>query len=127
MIEGTPDVEIYDELDCREGDTMVVKHTFSGFYSTDLEFLLRVNGIDTVIIGGVATQTCCEATARDARLRNFKVIFLSDGNATFDQFPDVGWGAMSGDEVQRHVLTILALRHAEVLSIDEVIERISKS
>lgn len=127
LIEGTLDAEIYDELKRQKGDIVVVKRTFSGFYGTDLELILRVNGIDTVIISGVATHTCCEATARDARLRNFKVIFLSDGTATFDQLPDMGWGTMSGDDVQKHVLTIMALRHAEVLSIDAVMGRISKS
>ena len=37
-----------------------------------------------VIIGGVATNVCCESTARDAFFRDFKVIFLTDGYGTFD-------------------------------------------
>lgn len=126
LIEGTPDVEIYDEIDQQKGDIIIVKRAFSAFFGTDLDLILRIKGIDTLIISGITTHSCCEATARDARHRNYKVIFLSDGTATFDYLPDKGWGIISGDDVQRVVLTIMALRNAEVSSIEEVIVRLSK-
>lgn len=127
VIEGTSDVEIYDELERQEDDIVVVKRAFSAFFGTDLDLILRINRIDTVIIGGLATHSSCEATARDARHRNYKVIFLSDGTATYDQFHDMGWGEIPGDEVRRVVLTIMALRNAEVLSIEEVLSRLQVS
>ena len=43
---------------------------------------LRSAGIDTLIITGTLTNCCCESTARDAMQRDYKVIFVSDGNAT---------------------------------------------
>lgn len=125
--EGTSDIKIYDEIDYLENDIVVAKRAFSAFYDTDLDLILRANGIDTVIISGVATHSCCEATARDARHRNYKVIFLSNGTATYDFLPDMGWGVISGDDVQRVVLTIMAHRNAEVLSVEDVMKRISKS
>lgn len=123
LIEGTPDVDIYDEMERKEGDIMITKRAHSAFYGTELDLVLRIQGIDTLIVAGVDTVACCEATARDARHRNYKVIFLSDGTATHDR-PDVGWGAFSADEAQRFVLTFLALRYAEVLSVGQVMKRI---
>jgi len=125
VIEGTTDVDIYDEMDRQENDIIVTKRVFSAFSGTDLDHILRINGIDSVIIGGLAAHSSCEATARDARHRNYKVFFLSDGTATYDSFRDMGWGAIPGEEVTRVVLTIMALRNAEVLSVEEALKRIS--
>lgn len=124
VIEGTSDAEIYDEMDRQKDDIVVVKRVFSAFFGTDLDLILRINGITTLIIGGLAAHSSCEATARDARHRNYRVIFLSDGTATYDQFRDMGWGTIPGDEVHRVVLTIMALRNTEVLSVEEVLGRL---
>ena len=42
---------------------------------------MRARGIDTVLITGTVTNVCCESTARDAMMRNFRTIMVSDGNA----------------------------------------------
>ena len=55
---------------------------YSAFYKTDLEQYLMSIGIKNVIIGGVMTNLCCETTARDAFVRDFRVFFLVDGTAT---------------------------------------------
>lgn len=86
------DVEIYDEIERQEDDIVVVKRVFSAFFGTDLDLILRISEIDTMIIAGLAAHSSCEATARDARHRNYRVIFLSDGTATYDHFRDMGWG-----------------------------------
>ncbi|MBI4294445.1 MAG: cysteine hydrolase [Betaproteobacteria bacterium] len=125
LVKNTPDVELYAELDHDSSDVVITKPAYSAFYGTELEYILNVRGIDTLIIGGVATPFCCEATARDARHRNFKVIFLSDGNATDDRLADMGWGKFSADEVQRVVLTILASRYAEIASIAQILDRVA--
>jgi ureidoacrylate peracid hydrolase len=126
LIEGSSDVDIYPEMDRKKVDLHVAKRTFSAFYATDLDLLLRINNINTLIISGVATHSCCEATARDARHRNYRVLFLSDGTATYDILPDMGWGEISGEDVQKFVLTTLALRGAEVLSVEELLQRLSE-
>ena len=43
---------------------------------------LKAKGIDTLIITGTLTNCCCESTARDALQMGYKVIFMSDANAT---------------------------------------------
>ena len=88
---------------------------------------MRNKGIDTVIIGGVVLYACCESTAREARHRNYKVIFLSDGNGLYEQLADQGWGTVSAEEAKKVVLTILAYAFADVSSTEEVIRQVSKS
>ena len=61
---------------------MVKKFRYSGFYGTPLENLLRALGRDMIAITGVATNVCCDSTARRA-MRDFKVVFLSDCSASF--------------------------------------------
>ena len=125
LIVGTRDVDIYPEVERHNGDILLLKQAYSAFWGTELDLLLRINGIDTLIIGGVDTVFCCESTTREARHRNYRVILLADGTETSDQ-PDMGWGTISADEVQRFVLTIMALRYAEVASVEEVIMRIQE-
>jgi nicotinamidase-related amidase len=81
--EGTPGAEIYEPVKPTEGDLVVKKFRYSGFYGTQLENLLRALGRDTIAITGVATNVCCDCTARDGAMRDFKVLFLSDCNASF--------------------------------------------
>jgi isochorismatase family protein/alpha/beta hydrolase family protein len=64
-------------------DILLDKPRYGAFHGTDLDLILRARGIDTVIIAGIATNVCCETTAREAVVRDFRVFFLSDGTATF--------------------------------------------
>jgi biuret amidohydrolase len=125
IIAGTPNVEIYDELKPQPGDLVVAKPRYSAFYGTDLEAILRSKGIDTLIISGTVTNVCCESTTRDAFSRDYKVIFLSDGNAAGD-LPDMDFGPVSAEEIQKVVLTVLAMCFAQVSSIDQVIAEIEQ-
>ena len=49
--------------------------------ASDLEARLRALGIDTVIVTGTLTNVCCESTARDAMMRDLKVVLVADANA----------------------------------------------
>ena len=64
-------------------DLKVQKTRYSAFIqgSSNLEAMLRARGIDTVIITGTVTNVCCESTARDAMMRNFRTIMVTDANA----------------------------------------------
>lgn len=76
---------LWPGLDVRPGDLIVRKSRFGAFApgASDLDAILRARGVDTLIITGTATQVCCESTARDAMMLNYKVFFVADGNATF--------------------------------------------
>ena len=53
--------------------------------TSDLPGRLRARGFDTVLITGTVTNVCCESSARDAMMTNFKTIMVSDGNAAATQ------------------------------------------
>ncbi len=78
-----PGFELWPGLDVGAADLIVDKTRFSAFIqgSSDLEAVLRRKGIDTVLVTGTVTNTCCESTARDAMMRNFRTIMIADANA----------------------------------------------
>src|SRR5438094_773038 len=69
----------------RSDEAIVTKHRYGAFESSDLDLVLRSKGIRTVIMTGVATNVCVETTARQAFLRDYYVVFTSDGTATYSQ------------------------------------------
>lgn len=83
MSEGTLGHQIYEGLEVQPGDPAVRKTRYSAFIqgSSDLEAILRRRGVDTVLVSGTATNVCCESTARDAMMLNFRTIMVSDANA----------------------------------------------
>lgn len=80
---GSEGYALYKEMDARPDDIYVEKHRFSAFIqnSSDLDAILREKGVDTVLIAGTVTNVCCESTARDAMMLNYKVVMVSDCNA----------------------------------------------
>jgi ureidoacrylate peracid hydrolase len=63
----------------------VHKTHYSAFIqgSSDLDAQLSKRGIENVIVTGTATNVCCESTARDAMMLNYRTIMVSDANAAF--------------------------------------------
>jgi ureidoacrylate peracid hydrolase len=78
---------LWPGLDVKPADEIVDKYRFSGFLpgTSDLADRLRARGFDTVLITGTVTNVCCESSARDAMMMNFKTIMVSDGNAALSQ------------------------------------------
>ena len=73
--------------DVQPEDEIVKKYRYSGFLpgTSDLADRLRARGFDTVLITGTVTNVCCESSARDANMMNFRTIMVSDGNAALTQ------------------------------------------
>ncbi|HXJ80353.1 MAG TPA: isochorismatase family protein [Candidatus Methylomirabilis sp.] len=80
-VPGTWGSAFIDGFEPTPGEPVVVKHRFSGFIDTQLDSLLRSNGIRTVVMVGVATHCCVESTARDASMRDYYVVIPEDGVA----------------------------------------------
>lgn len=76
---------LWPELDVRPVDGQIVKNRFSAFIegSSNIVSYLRQSGIDALLIGGTATNICCESSARDAMMLNFKVTMVADALATY--------------------------------------------
>jgi ureidoacrylate peracid hydrolase len=115
LSEGAEGAALWHALDVQPGDRHVIKRRFSALIqgSSDLDARLRAAGVDTLIITGTATNVCCESTARDAMMMNYKVIFVSDGTATYN------------DEEHNATLGIMLAMFADVMSTDEVTARLS--
>lgn len=80
--------QLWPELDIQAGDLIVDKTRFSAFVpgTCALHETLQSRGIDTLIVTGTLTNVCCESTARDAMQRNYRVVFVTDGNAAKSDF-----------------------------------------
>jgi len=106
---------LFGDLEALPGDLRVKKVTYSAFMpgSSDIDAQLGARGIDTVLIAGTATNVCCESSARDAMLRDYRVIMLSDANATWT------------DEEHAATLNSFAMFFGDVMSIDEAAARLA--
>lgn len=78
-VEGTWGHEFIEEIKPLPGDIVVKKHRASAFIGTDLDMILRSNGIKTVALVGVVTPGCVESTARDASFFDYFVVIVEDG------------------------------------------------
>ena len=82
---GSPLQALWPELDAAPGDLRVAKNRYSAFIKNDFQRTLEQRGIDTLLIAGTKTNVCCESTARDAMMLDFKVVLLSDCTAALSQ------------------------------------------
>ena len=106
---------LFAELDVRDEDLIVPKDRFSALIqgASNLEAELRARDIDSVIITGTNTNVCCESTARDAMMLDFKTFMVEDANAAFSDAEHVAG------------LTTVAQVFADVLSTDDMLALIA--
>jgi ureidoacrylate peracid hydrolase len=102
--------DFYERIEPRQGEPVVTKHRYGAFHNTDLETILRVHGIRTVVLTGVATNACVETTAREAFVRDYYVVFTSDGTACYS------------DEAHEATLRTIDKYFGVVVSVDDVID-----
>jgi nicotinamidase-related amidase len=87
-IKGTEGAQVIAELKPEEGkDYIVEKRTYSGFYETGLDPLLRSlykgDGVKTVLLGGLHTNMCIRHTSADAFFRGYQIVIAQDGVEAF--------------------------------------------
>lgn len=75
---GTWGAEIVAEVAPQPGEMVITKHRSSAFVGTDLDLVLRSNGVASVIVCGVATYACVESTIRDAFNNDYYVVEVED-------------------------------------------------
>lgn len=81
LVEGTWNTEILPELQPLEGEPVVTKTRYSGFFETDLDATLRSLGARHLIVTGCTTSVCVESTVRDAMFRDYSCLVLEDCTA----------------------------------------------
>jgi ureidoacrylate peracid hydrolase len=81
LVKDTWNTAILPELTPHEGDVVVSKHRYSGFYETALDERLRELGVASLIFVGATTSVCVESTLRDAMYRDYQCLLLEDCTA----------------------------------------------
>ena len=111
MSEGTVGNALWPGLDVQPADAVVRKYRYSAFIqgASELPAMLRARGFDTVLITGTVTSVCCESSARDAMMLNFRTVMVSDGCAAMN------------DAEHAASLTAFYLQFGDVLTVDECI------
>lgn len=106
--------KVWQDLIVEPGDLTLVKNRYSALAhgASTLERVLRSLGIDTVLVSGTKTNVCCDSTARDAMMLDFKSVLLSDCCA-----------ALSDEEHLASLETFIQ-QFGDVMSADEVLARL---
>jgi ureidoacrylate peracid hydrolase len=106
---GSPMQTLWPELEVEPGDLRVAKNRYSPFIAGASNLRSLLEGKDTLLIAGTKTNVCCECTARDAMMLDYKVVMLSDCTA-----------ALSDDE-HRATLENMIQQFGDVLTAGEAL------
>ena len=109
LMEGTPAVELMDDLTRRPDEPLVRGQAANGFDRTILDTVLRMAGVDTLVLVGIATDVAIESTARAASDLGYRTIVVAD--------------ACTADTDESHARSLEVLRKwfAETLTANEVL------
>ena len=120
LVRDTWNTDVVDDLAPRDGDVVLYKNRYSGFYRTELDEQLRARGVETLIVVGATTSVCVESTVRNATFRDYRCLVVEDCVAE----PIAADAARTNQEASLLVLELLfawvtdaaavteALRHA---------------
>lgn len=107
-VDGSEGQAVIPELAPIEGELLVRKYRSSSFWGTNLDMLLRSNGIQTLVMTGCTTEGCVESTARDAMFNDYYVVVAED--------------CVASDDREQHDASLLLMRHRfDVVASPEII------
>ncbi|MFC1744612.1 isochorismatase family protein [Candidatus Riflebacteria bacterium] len=107
---GSKNWEIMETVKPENGEKIFNKNRYSAFMGTDLDEVLQEKGVEELIICGVLSNCCCETTARDAFMHDYRVFFPADATAT------------ANEELHLASLKNLAFAFAHVVSTEFLLE-----
>lgn len=106
-VPGTAGHEFTQDFIPLPNELVVRKYRSTGFWGTNLDMLLRSNGIETVVVGGYATGDCVESTARDAMFNDYHVVVPED--------------CIPRDDEANHEAWVLLMRHRfDMATVEEI-------
>ncbi len=108
-VAGTWDAAFYPGMEPARGEYVVDKHRFSGFFGTDLDELLRILRVDTLVVTGVATNVCVESTVRDAFAHDYRIVVPREATSSYTE------------EMEAASLAAMGFMFADVVGADEVV------
>jgi nicotinamidase-related amidase len=119
---GSDGALMHPALTVQPGEQVIKKHFPGAFTQAPLEAYLRRAGVDTVIVSGYMTQLCCDTTTRQARERDFDVLFAADATAARDLTGADG-EIVPHATIQRATLAAMG-QFAQVLPAHAIIARV---
>jgi nicotinamidase-related amidase len=115
LLEGTPAVEVIGDIAPQPDEPVVRGQAASGFDGTALDTILRVAGVDTLVLSGIATDVAVESTARAASDRQYRTIVVSDACQA------------DSDEAHARALDVLQKWFSETATADEVLNALRRA
>jgi nicotinamidase-related amidase len=108
-LDGSEGQKFVPGLEPLDGEVVVKKYRSSGFWGTNLDLVLRSNGIKSVVICGATTEGCVESTARDAMFNDYYVVIATD--------------AVGSDDRKQHEASMYLMKHRFDLATSELIRK----
>ncbi|HTT83448.1 MAG TPA: isochorismatase family cysteine hydrolase [Rhizomicrobium sp.] len=112
---GAPGTGIHPAVAPQQGEVVVTKHRVGAFTGTDLDMVLRANGIDTLVLAGIATSGVVLSTLRHAADADYQIVVAADCCSDRDA------------EVHRVLLEKVFPRQAKVVNCAEIISSLQTS
>ena len=118
LLRGSPGYDMVPELAPAPGDVVIDKTANGAFYATDLEMILRAQGITHLLFTGCTTDVCVHTTLREAVDRKFQCLLVEDACASCDAYAHAA---------AIHMVTVEDGVFGTVSNVDAVIEGLQSS
>ena len=115
LVAGTKLWEVYSKIHSKPDDIYVDKTTPDSFFKTDLLNVMKTNNIASLVIVGLQTEYCIDATCKSAFGKGIPTILVSDGHSTYDN------SFMKADKIINYHNTIIGRWFAKLKTTDEIL------
>ncbi len=115
LVKGTRRWEVYSKVHSKSDDLYVDKTTPDSFFKTELLNVLKKNNIDSIVIAGLQTDYCIDATCKSAFGKGIPTILISDGHSTYDN------SFMKADKIIDYHNKIIGRWFAKLKTTDEIL------
>jgi nicotinamidase-related amidase len=113
FVEGSAGMEVHAAVAPKPGEVVITKHRASAFFGTDLDLILRANGIETLLLAGIVTSGVVLSTVRHAADADYRLVVVEDCCADRDA------------EVHRMLVEKVFARWTTVMKAEEVFPRVA--
>lgn len=97
------------EIAPKQGDTVSVKHSYDGFWNTDLDATLKKLGAKKLVFCGLQTECCVDTTVRSALAHGYESVLIGDAHTSYDN------GVLTGEQIVAHHNRTLHNRFCKVV------------